>query len=117
MSLPGRTTMLVAALLGASHLLPAWLLAQEATNPPAATRSNSAAVVPLVREPETLPEMPPVPLGPRTPITFFRELLAMDEAERSLTLSTYRRSGRPRFWPKCANTSRSTPTSASCVCG
>lgn len=89
MSLSGRTTMLVAALLGASHLLPAWLLAQEAANPPAATRSNSAAVVPLVREPETLPEMPPVPLGPRTPITFFRELLAMEEAERSLTLSTY----------------------------
>jgi hypothetical protein len=89
MSLSGRTTMLVAALLGASYLLGAWLLAQAAANPPDVTRSNSAAAVPPVSEPETLPEMPPVPLGPRSPVTFFRELLAMDEAERSLALSTY----------------------------
>ena len=89
MSLPGRTRKLVVALLGASHLLSAWSLAQEAANSPAATRSNSAAAVPLVSEPETLPEMPPVPLGPRTLISFFRELLAMDEAERALALSTY----------------------------
>jgi hypothetical protein len=89
MSVPGRKRMIVVALLSASYLLPASLLAQAAANPPDATRSNSAAAVPLVSEPETLPEMPPIPLGARSPISFFRELLVMDEAGRALALGTY----------------------------
>lgn len=89
MSLLARTRMLVAAPLGAGYLLGAWLLAQAAADPPDATRSNSVAVVPLVGEPEPLRGMPPVPLGPRSLVTFFRELLAMDEAKRVLALSMY----------------------------
>jgi len=89
MSLPWRTRMLVAALLGATHLLTALLQGQAATNLPAVPRSNSTATVPPVNEPETLPEMPPVPLGSRSSITFFRELLVMNEAERALALGTY----------------------------
>jgi hypothetical protein len=33
--------------------------------------------------------MPPVPLGARSPITFFRELLVMNGVERALALSAY----------------------------
>jgi hypothetical protein len=89
MSMPGPKKLLVAALLGASLLLLALVLAQAAANPPATIRSNSAAAVPTLSEPEAIPEMPPVPLGERSPITFFRELLAMDETERVLALSIY----------------------------
>jgi len=89
MSLHRRTWVLAAALLGASHLLPASLLAQAATNPSALTRSNSIAAVPPVSAPVTLPEMPPLLLPDRSPIAFFRELLAMDDDERDQALSKY----------------------------
>jgi hypothetical protein len=89
MSLPWRTLGLAAALLGASYLLSASLLGQAATNPPAVTGSSSAAAVPPVSEPAASAELPPLPPGGRSPITFFRELLAMDQAERGLALSIY----------------------------
>lgn len=81
--------MLVVALLASSHLLPVSLRAQAAANLPAVPRSNSAATLPPAREPETAPEVPPIPLGARSSITFFRELLAMDDAGRALALGTY----------------------------
>jgi hypothetical protein len=89
MSLPRRKRILVVALLASSHLLPVSLRAQAATNLAAAPRSNSAAMVPPMSEPETTPEVPPVPLGARSSITFFRELLVMNEAARALALGTY----------------------------
>jgi hypothetical protein len=89
MSLSGRKRMLVVAVLATSHLLPVSLRARAATNSPAVPRSNSAATVPLVSEPESAREVPPIPLGARSSITFFRELLAMDEAGRALALGTY----------------------------
>jgi hypothetical protein len=64
--------MLVVALLVTSHLLLASLLTQAATNLPAVLRSNVTAAVPPVTQPATPPEMPPVPLGARSSITFFR---------------------------------------------
>ena len=79
----------MAVMLGATSVLAALLLAQAAANPPTATSSNSAAAVSPLSEPDALPETPPVPLGERSPITFFRELLAMREAERVLALSIY----------------------------
>ena len=87
MSLPGRKIFRVAALLGASHLLSASLLAQAATNHPALTPSSSATARPLVSEPPAPPEpVPPLPLA-RSPISFFRELLAMNAAERKQALT------------------------------
>ena len=118
MSLLARTRMLVAALLGAGYLLAAWLLAQAAADPPAATRSNSVAAVPLVGEPEPLRGMPPVPLGPRSLVTFFRELLAMDEAKRVLALSMYLPEQQARILAKVHEyESLQTRTNASCGCG
>ena len=89
MSLAGRKRTLVTALLVASHLLPVSLLAQAATNLTGATRSKVAATVSPVSEPEPPFVTPPVPLGARSSITFFRELLVMKEAERALALSMY----------------------------
>ena len=89
MSWFGRKRMLVVALLVTSHLRPASLLVQAATNLPAGPRSNSAATVPPASDPETPLDMPPIPLGARSSISFFRELLVMNEAERALTLGTY----------------------------
>ena len=89
MNLAGRIGVLATALIGASQLVPASLLAQGTTNPPAVSRSNSARTVPPVSELEMPIEMPPLPPGELSPITFFRELLAMNEAERTLVLSTY----------------------------
>jgi len=82
MNLPGREIFRVAALLGATHLLSASLLAQTATVPPVSNASNSAAPSQL------LPKLPPPPgltpplLSARSPISFFRDLLAMNPAER-----------------------------------
>jgi hypothetical protein len=78
-----------AALLGASHLLSASLLAQATTNPPALNRSNLVAAAPLGSLPQAPPEMPPLLLPDRSPIAFFRELLAMDDDEREQALAKY----------------------------
>jgi hypothetical protein len=100
MSLRRRKKMFVAALLGVTCLLSVLLLALAAANPPATPPSNSAAAVPPLSEPEALSEMPPVPLGERSPITFFRELLAMGGAERVLALSIYRPEQQARILAK-----------------
>ena len=82
MRLPRHKVFLVAALLGASPLLSASLLAQAVTNLPAVTLSNSTAPRLLV----TKPPAPPLPLA-RSPISFFRELLAMNPVERIQALT------------------------------
>ena len=87
MSLPGRRGSSVAALLGASHLLAASLLAQAAANPPAATRSNSAAARPARERAGAATRAAAGAAGPRSPISFFRELLAMNAAERDQALT------------------------------
>jgi hypothetical protein len=87
MNLPQRDMFRVAALLGACHLLSASLPAQTATNLPALTRSNSAAVRLLATQPPAPPEpLPPLPVA-RSPISFFRELLAMSPVERRQALT------------------------------
>ena len=82
MSLPRREVLLVAVLLGGSHLLSFSLLAQVATNAPALTLSNPVVPRLLV----TKPPVPPLPLA-GSPISFFRELLAMNPAERNQALT------------------------------
>ena len=88
MSLPGRNMIRLAVLLGASHLLAASLLAQTAANDPASAAANSAPARPLVI---SRPPMPPEPVPAipqaRSPISFFRELLAMNAAERRQALT------------------------------
>jgi hypothetical protein len=88
MSLPGRNMIRLAVLLGASHLLAASLLAQTAANDPASAAANSAPARPLV---VSRPPMPPEPVPAipqaRSPISFFRELLAMNAAERRQALT------------------------------
>ena len=87
MSLPGREILRVAVVLGASHLLSVSLLAQAATNHPALTLSNSTLPRPLVTKPPAPPPPgPPLPFA-RSPISFFRELLAMNPAERIQALT------------------------------
>jgi hypothetical protein len=77
----------LAVLLGVSHLLTASLLAQAAINPPASASANSASARPLVARPPMPPESPP-PIPPsQSPISFFRELLAMNAAERRQALT------------------------------
>lgn len=83
MSLPQRDIFRVAALLGASHLLAASLLAQAATNHPASAPANATPARPL----ESMPPAPPKPVLPLPPISFFRELLAMNAAERKQALT------------------------------
>jgi hypothetical protein len=89
MSLTGRTRVLAAALLGAGLLLPTPLLAQTATNPPVAPRPNPAVVSPAASAPATPVEMPPLLLIGKSPIAFFRELLAMDGDEQNEALRKY----------------------------
>lgn len=86
MSPAGHKTLYV-GLLCAAQL---WLVAtpaQAATNEPAMTRSNSAtarrAAPPLPPSPDLLPPPPSV----KSPIAFFRELLAMNPAERKQALT------------------------------
>ncbi len=87
MSLPGRKIFRLAALLGASHLLTVSLPSQAATNLPASAHSNPATVSLPGSEPPPVPEpMPPLPMS-RSPISFFRELLAMPAAERKAALT------------------------------
>jgi hypothetical protein len=83
MSLPWRKMFQVAALLGASHLLAASLLAQSATNHPASAPGNPIPARPLM----SAPSLPPLPPTPRSPISFFRDLLAMNAAERTQALT------------------------------
>ena len=72
----------VAALIGAGHLLSASLLAQPGTNFQAGSGSNVTAAPP----PLSQRTGPPLPLAV-TPISFFRELLAMNAAERAQALT------------------------------
>ena len=89
MKLTWHTMVVTAALLGAGGLLWGSRLARAATNPAGTSLSGSAVAVLPVSEPETIPKSPPVPLGARSPVTFFRELLTMDEAGRVLALTMY----------------------------
>jgi Protein of unknown function (DUF3106) len=87
MSLPGRIMFRVAVPLGASLLLTASLLAQAATNHPASASTNPTRPRPLASDIPMPPESPP-PLPPaQSPISFFRELLAMSGAERKQALT------------------------------
>ena len=87
MNLPGRRIFRMAALLGASHLLSALLLAQAATNPPASPSSNSTDPHPFLTKPPPPPSTaPPLPSA-RSPIGFFRELLGMNPVERIQALT------------------------------
>jgi Protein of unknown function (DUF3106) len=87
MSLPGRKMFRVAVLLGTSHLLGASLLAQVPTNHPALVPANSTPARPIMFGPPVPPESaPPIPMA-RSPISFFRELLAMNAAERKQALT------------------------------
>ena len=87
MSLLRRVLLGVAALVGASHLLSASLSAQPIPNLPASTRSNSIAARAVGSErPPTPTAVPPLPLTP-SPISFFRELLAMSPTQRTRVLT------------------------------
>ena len=86
MSLPRRNIFRVAILLGASHLLAASLLAQAATNHPASATTNSTRARPFESGIPMPPESPPLPPS-QSPISFFRELLAMNAAERKQALT------------------------------
>ena len=86
MSLPRRNIFRVAILLGASHLLAASLLAQAATNHPASATTNSTRAHPRVSGIPMPPESPPQPPS-QSPISFFRELLAMNATERKQALT------------------------------
>jgi hypothetical protein len=87
MNFHGREILRLAVVLGASHLVSASLLAQMATNLPALTVSNSTAPrVLLTKPPAPRAPVPPLPLA-RSPISFFRELLAMNPVERVQALT------------------------------
>jgi hypothetical protein len=87
MNLPGREILRLAALLGATHLLSASLLAQAATNPAGSTPSDSTAPPLLLTRPPPPPwPAPPLPSA-RSPISFFRELFAMNPVERIQALT------------------------------
>jgi hypothetical protein len=89
MSLPRRTLLRAAAWLGAGCLLPASLLAQASTNPPALTHPDAPFGAPAAVMPPMPPGLSPaLPLA-RSPITFFRELLAMTAPERRQVLTNY----------------------------
>ena len=87
MNLRGCEILRLAVVLGAGHLVSASLLAQMASNLPALPVSNST--VPRVlpgKTPAPREPAPPLPLA-RSPISFFRELLAMNPAERVQALT------------------------------
>jgi hypothetical protein len=87
MNLPRRNTVRLVALLGASSLLAVSLVAQAATNHSASAQSNSAAVFPpRTGVPALHGSVPPLPMA-HSPISYFRELLAMDPAERKAALT------------------------------
>ena len=87
MSLRGRNMFRVAVLLGASHLLMASLLAQTAINHPASASTNPTRPRPLASDIPMPPESPPPLPRSQSPISFFRELLAMSGAERRQALT------------------------------
>ena len=89
MNLPGGTMLRAAALLGASQLLSASLLAQATTNQPALGSYNSVAAAAVGSPPQAPAEMPPLLLPDRSPIAFFRELLSMDADELAQALAKY----------------------------
>jgi hypothetical protein len=87
MTLAGRKGFGVAALLCAGHLLAAPVPAQAAANNPALPQSNPAPASRRAIEPPPPPELlPPLPIN-KSPISFFRELLAMNAAERKQALT------------------------------
>jgi hypothetical protein len=87
MNLPGRKMVRLTALLGAGQLLAVSLSAQVAASQTVAAPADSTPARPPVSEPSLpparLPPMPPI----RPPISFFRELLAMNAAERKQALT------------------------------
>ena len=100
MSLPGHKIFRLAALLSAGHLLSASLLVQAATNPPVVAPSNSAVVGPLLPRPPMPPAPPPLMPMSRSPISFFRDLLAMNPAERKQALTNCSPEGRTQILAK-----------------
>jgi hypothetical protein len=87
MSLTSHHIFRVAALLGASQLLLAAPLAQAGANDTPSTPAASTPVSPLGSRP-TAPPTPVPPLPPaHSPISFFRDLLAMDPAGREQALT------------------------------
>jgi hypothetical protein len=77
----------LAVLLGASQLLGASLPAQVATNHTVSAPANSTNARPFVPGPPALPKpVPPLPQV-RSPVSFFRELLAMNATERKQALT------------------------------
>jgi hypothetical protein len=87
MNLPGREILRLAVVLGASQLMSVSLLAQMASNLSVVTASNSTGPRVLLAKPPTAREpAPPLPLA-RSPISFFRELLAKNPAERVQALT------------------------------
>ena len=89
MTSPGRTTLRLALLLSTGHWFVASLPAQPAPGIPAATPSNSPAARSVGTRPPAAPDrLPPLPMA-RSPISFFRELLAMNVAERKQALTNY----------------------------
>ncbi len=89
MKLAGRIGILAAALVGVTLVPLAPRLGSGATDRPAAGNSNSARAVPAGSGPATPIILPPLPPSEISPITFFRGLLVMNEAERVLALSGY----------------------------
>jgi hypothetical protein len=87
MSLSNYQTIRLAALLGAGCLLWASLPAQVATNLPPAPQASAAGTHPLLTRPPTPPEPAPSLPTPRSPISFFRELLDMPAADREQALT------------------------------
>ena len=94
MSLSGRNMFRVAILFGASHLMTASLLAQTAINHPASASANSTRPRPLASDIPMPPESPPPLPMSQSPISFFRELLAMSGAERKQALTNRSPEGR-----------------------
>jgi hypothetical protein len=86
MSLTGRKTFRLAALLSAGCALSGALQAQAAADLPGLSRSNSTARL-LITTPPAPPESPPPEPVARSPISYFRELLAMTAGERRQALT------------------------------
>jgi hypothetical protein len=87
MNLPGREILRLAVVLGASHLLSFSVLAQEVTNAPRLSPSNSTAPRVVQTKPPAAPgRPPPLPMA-QSPISFFRALLAMNPVERVQALT------------------------------
>jgi Protein of unknown function (DUF3106) len=77
----------LAAVFGASFLLLAAPLAQAATNDTRSTPATSAPVRPPAVKVPAPPTLVPLPPHARSPIGFFRDLLAMDAAGREQALT------------------------------